>query len=147
MSMRRWDPLRDLLSLQERMNRLFEETLSAARPDDGLASGAWVPACDVYETPEAFVVQMDLPGVDPADVEVHVDGDNLVVRGERRRVEKQKPESFYRVERSHGPFARTFRLTAEVDPDRVGAQYKDGLLRIDLPKTRALKGRPERRDA
>lgn len=148
MSMRRWDPLRDLLSLQERMNRLFEETLSAARPDPGIPSNVWVPACDVYETSEAFVVQMDLPGVDSNEVEVHVDGDHLVVRGERRPAEKQRPESFHRVERSHGPFSRTFQLTAEVDPDRVTAQYRDGLLRIELPKVgRLWKARTDRADA
>lgn len=148
MSVRRWDPLRDLLSLQERMNRLFEETLSAARPDTGVAAAGWVPACDVYETAEFFVVQMDLPGVDSGDVEVHVDGDRLVVHGLRRPAEKQRPESFHRVERSHGPFTRTFQLTGEVDPDRVTAQYRDGLLRIELPKvTRAWKARGERSDA
>lgn len=147
MTMRRWDPLRDLLSLQERMNRLFEETLSAARPDAELASG-WIPAADVYETSETFVVQMDLPGVDPSEVDVHVDGDQLVVKGERRPAEKQRPESFHRVERSHGPFSRTFQLGSEVDPDRVSAQYRDGLLRIELPKVaRAWKPRIERGEA
>jgi HSP20 family protein len=129
------------------MNRLFEEGLSATRADTGVGSGSWIPPSDVYETTEEFVVQMDLPGVDPDDVEIHVDGDRLLIRGERRPSDKQRPESFHRAERSYGAFLRTFQLTSDVDPDRVSAHYRDGLLRIELPKVpRAWRGRPERSD-
>src|SRR5688572_4052560 len=145
MTTRRWDPLRDLLNLQERMNRLFEESLAVTGSDAEIGAGAWVPPADAYETAELFVVQIDLPGVEPEDVEIHVDGDHLMVRGERRISDKSRPESFHRAERRYGPFSRSFRLTSEVDPDRVSAQYRDGLLRIDLPKVkRAWRGRSER---
>jgi HSP20 family protein len=79
MSTRRWDPLRDLLSLQEKMNRLFEDSLAATRTDPGVPASAWTPAADAYETPEGFVVLMDLPGLSADDVEIHVDGERLIV--------------------------------------------------------------------
>lgn len=145
--MRRWDPLQDILLLQERMNRLFEDSL--ARGIDGLALGsaAWTPLADVHETSDAFVVVMELPGVAQDDVEVQVDGEELVVRGERRMPGPVRPESFHRMERSYGPFSRTVPLTDEVDPARVTAQFRDGLLRLELPKVRPDTGRrarPER---
>jgi HSP20 family protein len=151
MTTRRWDPLRDLLTLQERMNRLFEDTLATTtRTAPPLDSGNWVPLADVYETAEGFVVQVDLPGLKDDDVEVHVEGDRLVLRGHRRPSEQTRPDNYYRMERSYGPFSRTFVLTPDVDPDRVTANFKDGLLRLDLPKTRprpSWRERPDRGEA
>ena len=104
------------------MNRLFEESLAATRPSARrLRSGGWTPLADVYETPEGFVVQLELPGLDADDVEIQVEGDELVVRGRAPPSEPTRPESFHRMERSYGPFSRTFRFPEEVDPDRVTA--------------------------
>lgn len=137
MTIRGWDPLGDILSLQERMNRLLEEVLTPETLESPLpGSASWTPVADVYETGESFVVQMELAGIDEDDVELAVDGDKLVVRGERRAQLPARPDRFYRMERSHGAFSRAFTLTHAVDPDRVTAQFRDGLLRIDLPKTR-----------
>jgi HSP20 family protein len=147
MTTRRFDPLRDLLSLQERMNRLFEDSLASGRLAPDFVSGVFTPLADVYETSDGFVVQLDLPGVDPAEVGVTVDGDRLVVRGSRRPVEKTRPEAFHRMERSFGSFSRAFTLPAPVDTDHVTAHYRDGLLRIDIPKLparRTGRGRGER---
>ncbi|HUG53155.1 MAG TPA: Hsp20/alpha crystallin family protein [Vicinamibacteria bacterium] len=144
MTTRRWDPLRDLLDLQEKMNRLFEDSLSATGTEPGLPPSAWTPPADVYETADGFVVLMDLPGLSPDDVEIHVDGERLVVRGERRPADKTRPESFHRVERSYGVFMRAFQLTGEVDPDKVTADFRDGLLRLELPRLHgrgAVRGR------
>ena len=148
MTTRRFDPLRDLLNLQERMNRLFEDSLASGRLAPDFASGGFTPLADVYETPEGFVVQIDLPGVDPAEVGVTVDGDRLVVRGERRQTEKTRPESFHRMERSFGAFTRAFVLPAPVDGDHVTAHYRDGLLRVEIPKlpVRRPRTRVERAD-
>jgi HSP20 family protein len=88
----------------------------------------------VYETADSFVVQIEIPGVDEDDVEIKVDGHELEVRGERRPDACGKPESFYRMERSHGCFVRQFRLTQEVDSERVTATFRDGLLRLELSK-------------
>ncbi len=137
MAIRGWDPLGDILSLQETMNRLLEEALSPERIPSQLPTSGWTPVADVYETGDSFVVLMELPGIDEDDVEVAVDGDRLVVKGERRPRLPARPDRFHRMERSHGPFARSFALTQAVDPDDVSAQFRDGLLRIELGKARA----------
>jgi HSP20 family protein len=141
MPIRRWDPLRDLLTLQERMNRLFEHSLVRGRlADPALASGTWTPLADVYETAEAFVVQLEVPGIAEDDIEIHVDGDSAVVRGHRQPVSRTRPDSFHRMERSYGAFSRSFQFPEDVDPDRVTARFKDGLLRVEIPKLRARGG-------
>lgn len=132
MSPRRLDPLQDLLSLQERMNRLFEESLKT-RLDLDAAGQGWQPLCDVYETEGAFVVLLELPGVEQEDVEVQVDGESVVVRGQRR-VGAVRPERYQRMERTYGSFSRHFRLPGPVDGEAIGAQFKEGLLRLELPK-------------
>ena len=146
MTVRKWDPLRDLLSLQERMNRLFEESFAGRLEEPALmGSGTWTPLADAYETPEAFVVFLELPGIDEDDVEVQVDGDTLTVKGQRRSL-GFRPDRFHRMERSHGPFLRSFQLTEEVDPGRVGAQLRDGVLRLELPKVRGRGGSRRERE-
>jgi HSP20 family protein len=134
MAIRGWDPLGDILSLQETMNRLLEEALSPERLTAQLPASGWTPAADVYETGDSFVVLMELPGIDEDDVEVAVDGDRLVVKGERHPRLPARPDRFHRMERSHGSFARTFVLSHALDPDDVSAQFRDGLLRIELGK-------------
>jgi HSP20 family protein len=130
---RDFDPLRDILSIQERMNRLFEESLLRGRELRPVAARPeWSPAVDVYETAEAFVILAELPGVAEDDVLVTVDGDEVRLRGERRL--HPRPDSFERLERSYGPFARSFRFAEDVDPDRVDAEFKDGLLRLTVSK-------------
>lgn len=143
MAIRGWDPLGDILSLQETMNRLLEEALAPERSSAHLpaSSGSWAPAADVYETGDSFVVLMELPGIDEDDVEMAVDGDRLVVKGERRAQLPARPDRFHRMERSHGVFVRTFDLTQPVDPDQVVAQFRDGLLRIELGKARTGRAR------
>jgi HSP20 family protein len=130
------DPLQDLLSLQERMNRLFEESLKG-RLQPTLGAESWVPLADVYETADAFVVLIELPGLSQDDIEVQVDGDELTIRGERQMGASARPESFHRMERSYGLFSRSFRLTEDADPSRLTAQFRDGLLRLEV--SRAMK--------
>jgi HSP20 family protein len=132
------DPLQELLDLQERMNRLFDETLSRERLDEPpVVHGTWVPLADVFETGEGYVVEIELPGLARDDVEVQAQGDEVVVRGERRPSSGGRPDSYHRLERRYGPFARGFRFAEEVDPDRISAEFEDGLLRLVVPKARA----------
>src|SRR5436190_19948200 len=92
MPIRRWDPLRDLLTLQERMNRLFEHSLVRGHlADPAMASAGWTPLADVLETAEGFVLQIEVPGIAEEDIEVHVDGDTVVVRGQRQPVRGSRP--------------------------------------------------------
>jgi HSP20 family protein len=139
------DPLRDILSQQERMNRLFEESLLRGRDLEPTRAAAWAPTVDVYETAEAFVMLVELPGVNEDDVEVTVEGDEVRLRGERH-LPGPRPESFERVERSYGPFARSFRFEQEVDPDRVSAEFTDGLLRLEVRKAHVASARREREE-
>jgi len=132
----RSDPLKELLELQDRMNRLFEASLTRERLDEiGLPAPGWSPAADVYETADSFLIEVELAGLDKDDVELHVQGDELTVRGQRE-MKGARPDCFHRMERRHGPFSRTFALPAEVDGDHVTAEFRDGLLRLDLPKAR-----------
>lgn len=132
------DPLQELLDLQERMNRLFDETLTRERLDEpSLLQGAWVPLADVVETPDGYVVEVELPGLGKNAVVVQAQGDELVVRGERRPDLGSRPESFHRLERRYGPFSRGFRFPEQVDAERVRAEFQDGLLRLEVPKAGA----------
>jgi HSP20 family protein len=145
MTIRRWDPLSDLLGLQEKMNRLFEESLASARLEGSPLSGAWVPPADAYETADGFVVEVELPGVRDGEVEVHATECDLVVRGERRPEDSSRPGRFLRMERSFGPFGCSFRFETPVDASRVEARLEDGLLLVVLPKARApRRGRGDR---
>ena len=137
MTNRRSDPLADLLNLQEKMNRLFQESLSAEGLDASSLGPAWTPLADAHETPEAYVVELEVPGLQREDLDVQVDGPRLVVKGERRAAAAGRPERFYRMERSYGPFSRSFTFAGPVDAERVSAHLKDGLLRLELPKARA----------
>ena len=145
--MRRSDPLADLLSLQEKMNRLFQESLSSEGLEPGSLGPAWTPLADAHETADAYVVELEVPGLQRDDLDVQVQGARLVVKGERRPAGQGRPERFYRMERSYGPFARSFTFAEPVDPERVTAQLKNGLLRLELPKAAARsprRGRGER---
>ncbi len=129
------DPLKELLDLQERMNRLFDETLGRENLDEPAAiHGVWMPVADVLETADSYVIELELPGLAREQIEIQAHGDELVVRGERSGCLHGKPETFHRLERHHGPFARGFRFAEEVDPDHIRAEFTDGLLRLLVPK-------------
>jgi HSP20 family protein len=131
------DPLQELLSLQERINRLFEESLGRGRPGEGsFGSAGWVPLADVYETKETYFVLLELPGVEDGDLEVVAETHSVTIKGERRLAASARPESFNRMERSYGPFARVFRFEEPIDADHVDAQLSNGLMRLAVPKDR-----------
>jgi HSP20 family protein len=133
MKQRDANQLRDLVELQERMNRLFDFT--RGRGDDELGQGAdWAPPADIYETPEAIVVKLELPEVDQRGIDVRVDEGRLLIRGERRLGEEVRREDYLRIERAYGSFARSFALPETVDRERIEAAYRDGVLRLTLPK-------------
>jgi HSP20 family protein len=142
------DPLKEMLDLQERMNRLFDETLSRERLEEpGARHGAWVPIADVLETGEGYLVEVELPGVGAADFTVHTHERDVIVRGERRPSVGSRPEAFHRVERRHGPFSRIFRLPEDVDAAAIAADLADGVLHLRVPKaavsTRVKVERPD----
>jgi HSP20 family protein len=136
------DPLQELLELQERINRLFEETLGRDRLDEAQGMhGAWVPAADVFETADGYVVELELPGVAREHLTVHAHGSELIVRGERQAFPVGRPDSFHRLERRHGPFGRSFRFDGPIDAGAITADLTDGLLRVRVPKPHASSSR------
>jgi HSP20 family protein len=129
------DPLKELLDLQDRMNRLFDQTLGRERLEEPtIVHGTWMPVADVFETAEAYVVEIELPGLGKDDVEVQVQEDELLVRGERRCCPSTRPDTFRRLERHQGPFVRGFRFPEGVEAQRISAEFADGLLRVTVPK-------------
>lgn len=130
-----WDPFRDMAMLQERMNRLFEESLARNRTTEGEAPvGAWMPPVDVYETAERIVIRVDLPGVDQSSIDLRIEDGALILRGERRFASGENSEDFLRIERSYGSFQRTFRLPATVEQSGVQANHMNGVLEVVLKK-------------
>ena len=129
-----WDPLKDLVGIQERMNKLFESALARTNFDAEGGVGAWTPVADVYEDTEKLVFCLELPGLDQSDIDVRLEDDELVVRGERHMDRGAPGEQFHRVERSYGKFVRRFRVRPHIDPNSVAAAYHDGVLVITLAK-------------
>lgn len=134
----RWNPLGEMSMLQNQMNRLFDTALQGW-PGDSNGTTQWTPSADIYESENELVVNLDLPGVDPKMVDIRVENNILSIRGERQFEDKQNKENFHRVERTYGPFARSFTLSTVVDADRIRANYKSGVLSISLPKAEAAK--------
>jgi HSP20 family protein len=128
-----WDPLRELVSVQDRMNKLFESALDRTKFDPEVGVGAWTPVTDFLESEAEIVVLLELPGLELKEIDVRVDGDDLVVEGERP-MDREPPMEFHRVERSYGKFARRFPLPSTADRESVEARYHDGVLRITLSK-------------
>ena len=140
MTSNRWDPFKDLISLQERMNRLFEESLSKSkRPEEGVMGGSWSPMVDVFETESNVVMKAEVPGMAREDFNVEVKDNVITLRGERRFQKGVKEENYHRIERNYGKFQRSFTLPFEVDRDNIEAHYKDGVLEVTLPKTEKTK--------
>jgi HSP20 family protein len=129
-----WDPLKELVGIQERMNKLFESALARTNFDAEGGVGAWTPVADVYETGTSFVVCLEIPGLTQAEIDLRLEDDELLVQGERRMERGAPGEQFHRVERSYGKFVRRFRLPSSVDRDTVHASYVDGVLEVTLVK-------------
>jgi HSP20 family protein len=143
MAIVRWEPFRDLVSLQDRMNRLFDESFRGASrgvgEEDWALGGSWAPAVDIFEHEGNIVLKAELPGVDSKDVDVRVENNVLTLRGERKFDSEVKKESYHRVERSYGAFSRSFTLPTVVDTDKIKAEFKEGVLRLTLPQREEAK--------
>ena len=142
MAIVRWDPFRDVMTLQDRMNRLFDQALSRTRTDDeeGLTTSTWSPAVDIFETPDSIVMKAELPGVRRENIDIQVRENTLTLKGERKfEREEVKDENYLRMERSYGTFQRAFSLPAVIQQDKIKAVFKDGVLEVTLPKAEEVK--------
>jgi HSP20 family protein len=142
MSIKKWDPFRDLLSLQERMNKLFEESLlQTGKERQDISIAGWSPAMDVMESDEEIVLKAELPGIELKDVEVLIKDNILTLRGERKFEKEEEKENYHRIERSYGAFQRSFTLPSTVEQEKVKAKMKDGVLEVRLPKAKGEKSK------
>jgi HSP20 family protein len=146
MALVRWEPVRELHTIQQEMNRLFNTFFDAPASASGNGNGngtgtgarRWMPAMDLVETDEHFVLRADLPGLGEEDVTIEVAGDTLTLSGERAVEHEARKDGFYRLERATGTFARSLTLPDGVDPDAIAASFDKGVLEVRIPK-------PERR--
>lgn len=133
----RWEPLKDLMALQERMNKLFDETFSRGTQDQ--EAGAWSPPVDILEKGDEIILKMEVPEVDQKAIDIKIEGNVLTIKGERRLEEGTKREDYHRLERPYGRFNRSFSLPTTVDQGKVKAGHMDGILRVVLPKKEETK--------
>lgn len=132
-TMSRWDPFRGLTSLQDQVNRLFEDTAHQGRTNQAdLAT--WAPAADIYETENELVAKFDLPDVKESDIDIRVENNTLAIRGERKFEKEVNEDSYLRIERAFGTFTRSFSLPNIVKVDNIRAGLESGVLTIRMPK-------------
>src|SRR5919198_1184765 len=141
MSITRYDPFRDLKTLQDEVNRLFSTSFPRAFGEEGIARGAWTPNVDIYENKDEIILEAELPGMNREDFELTIENNVLTLRGERRFEKKDDSDNYHRVERSYGSFTRSFTLPQTVSPENVTAEYNNGVLRVTLPKREETKAR------
>jgi HSP20 family protein len=137
MSVLRWDPFQDLLSLQDEMNRVFDR--AAGRSTRDQAMRAWAPALDIAERRDAYLVAVELPGVNPDDIDVTLENNLLTIQGERRQAQDSSEQRFHRIERAYGTFRRSVSLPSSVQADAIQASYDNGVLQLLVPKAEQAK--------
>src|SRR3954465_11909624 len=141
MAIVRWEPLRELSTLQNEMNRLFGSVFDAPAQGNGGALRRWMPAMDLVESGDHFVLRADLPGLDEGDVKIELEDTTLTISGERKAEHESSDEGYYRLERAFGPFSRTLQLPRGIDPEAVTASFDRGVLEVGVPKPEERKPR------
>jgi HSP20 family protein len=131
MAITRWDPFREVVTMQNRLNNLFREMNEGESP---LTTASFVPAVDVYEDSKKVVLKLEVPGIDEKDLDIRVENNTLTVKGERKFEKEEKEENFHRIERRYGTFYRAFTLPSTVDTEHVQANYQSGILKLELSK-------------
>src|ERR1044072_6250286 len=141
MTIVRYDPFRDLRTLQEEVNRLFSTNLTRAFDDEGIGRGAWAPSVDIYENKDQIVLEAELPGMKQEDFDLTIENNVITLRGERKFEKTEETDNYHRVERSYGSFTRSFTLPHTVSAEEAKAEYSNGVLRVTLPKREEAKSR------
>ncbi len=135
MELVKWNPVRDMFSLRNRINSMFDDFfLPSSSVESEWGLGSWNPRADVYDDKDSIVIKAELPGVDKKNIHVDVKDRVLTLSGERSEEKKVKEDNYYRRERTFGRFERSFTLPGEIDPDKIKADFKDGVLKIEIPK-------------
>jgi len=140
MTIVRWDPLKNVATLQDRINRVFNEAFAGSKDfEDEVSMSAWRPVVDIFDTDNAIVIKADLPGIKKDGVSVDVKDNVLTIKGERSLTKEIKEENYYRKERSFGKFQRSFTLPEAINSAGIKANFKNGVLEIEVPKAEEKK--------
>jgi HSP20 family protein len=131
-----WNPWRDMLTMQERMNRLMGDAYGR---DAETEYGTWLPPVDLREEEQAFVIQMEVPGLQKDEIDIHLENNVLTLRGERKFEKEEQKQSYHRIERFYGKFARSFTLPSLIKAEGIAASLKDGVLEVTIPKAEESK--------
>ena len=135
MNLVRWNPWKEINTLQNRLNHLLNDSyFQSSQSDDDMSLGTWHPVVDMYDEDDRIVIKAELPGLEKKDIAVDVKDRVLTISGERNYDNEVKEEKYYRRERAYGKFQRAFSLPADVDSDKIKADFKDGLLKVEVPK-------------
>jgi HSP20 family protein len=133
MTVVKWEPFRDLMAMQDRMTRLIDETLSRIWKEE-VTRGVWSPPVDILERENEVVFKIDLPEVSQNEIDIRVEENTLIIQGERRFIKDTPDENYIQIERPYGTFRRTFSIPRTIDHEGIKASYKDGVLRVILPR-------------
>lgn len=141
MAIVRWRPMRDMMNVQDEMNRLFDRFFGKELwdEDEQVSQMNWFPVVDIKENKDEFAVFAELPGMKKEDVHITFSDGKLVIEGERKKEHEEKEANYHRVERSYGKFCRTFQLPSGIQANKIAADFKDGILKIKLPKSEEVK--------
>ena len=141
MTVTRYDPFRDLRNLQEEVNRLFTGNIGRTYDDEGIARGSWQPSVDIYENKDHIVLEAELPGMNREEFDLSIENNVITLRGERRFEKRDDTDNYHRVERAYGSFTRSFTLPNSVSAEGANAEYRNGVLRVTIPKRAETKAR------
>jgi len=140
MALVKYNPLRELRSMQDQMDRLLNLSWGGGEyPGEDIKEGIWQPAVDIYETADSIVIKAELPDVDQKDIDVRIEDNLLTIKGERKHESEVKKENYHRIERYFGSFQRSFKLPATVEQEKVAASCEKGVLTVTLPKKEEVK--------
>jgi len=145
MAVTRWDPFRELLSLQERLDKMYQD-MEKTRKEE-FPSSEWTPPVDIFEVGNVFVLKLEVPEVEKDSIDIKIHENELTVKGERKLEPDVHPDNYYRMERGYGHFARSFTLAKSIDASGIKAALKDGILRVELPKKEEVKPKQIRIEA
>jgi HSP20 family protein len=142
MTLVKWEPFRDLITMQDRMSRLFDDTLSRIWKEEDLQRGAWTPPVDVVDRGQEVILKVDLPEMSQSEIDIQVEENTLTIKGERKFIKETPEDNYLQIERPYGIFHRQFTLPKRIDQEKIKATYKDGVLRVVLPKKEEVPPKP-----
>ena len=142
MTLTPWNPIRDLVQLQNRINHVFSDAYGPGTEEGLMNSGTWIPPVDIYQNGDhELVLKAELPDMKREDIKITIDNDTLTISGDKKVTDEVKDEQFHRIERRYGSFSRSFSLPPTVDPTKVSAEYRNGVLALRLPLREEAKPR------